>query len=77
MQSLAECVKEMNRLFGNQFGRANVIALWSREHLRTFAPSELDKLESLTLESMPQENCKDRVSMMNRLLIRIREVRDE
>ena len=77
MRSLAECVTEMNRLFGNQFGRKNVIALWSVDQLRTFAPSELTELESLIKQSMLEENDRDNKRMMQRLLIRIKEAQGE
>lgn len=74
MKSLAECVYHMNRLFGNQFGRWNVIALWPTEKLRDFSSEELSKLENLTRDAMLEGGDK---TMMNRLLIRIRDARED
>lgn len=76
MASLAECVKEMNRVFGNKYGRSNVIALWTVEQLKTFSEEELTILDGLTRETMVHEH-RDSQRMMQRLLARIREVKSE
>jgi hypothetical protein len=76
MKTLGDCVAEMNRVFGDRYNRANVIALWPTTHLRKFSTTELDKLSHLTRETMLYETDRNSKAMMQRLLGRIMEAQE-
>ena len=70
METLRECVQEMNKVFGPKFNKANVIALWPQEKLNKFTIEELDTLETLTREEMLVCG-RNEQRMMQRLIVRI------
>jgi len=62
-----------NKIFGKNFDKSNVIALWTDERLLAFTGEQLDNLESLTKEEA--EMHEGNGVLCRRLLLRISHAR--